>query len=388
MKKKIAILGSTGSIGKTLLKIISKDKNKFEIVLLSANKNYKELIKQTKKFKIKNVIINDLTSFQKFKKQNKNLNLNIYKNFKNFKKIFNKKIDYTMSSIVGIEGLEPTINIIKHTKMIAIANKESIICAWNLIDKELKKQKTQFIPVDSEHFSIWYAINKKSILNVDKIYLTASGGPLLNISRKKFNYLKINQIIKHPNWQMGQKISVDSSTLMNKVFEVIEAKKIFNINFSKLQILIHPKSYVHAIIKFKDGMIKIIAHDTTMQIPIFNTLFINRFNKESITGINIEKLNKLELKAVNEKKFPSVKILKSIPNINSLFETVLVSANDELVRLFLKKKIKYNQIVTILLELVKMKEFVKLKNITPKSISEVVKINDYVRLKINSLYIQ
>ncbi len=386
MKKKIAILGSTGSIGKTLLKIISKNKNKFDIVLLSANKNYKELLKQTSKFKVKNVIINDKFSYQKFLKKNKNPKLKIYKDFKNFKKVFEKKLDYAMSSIVGLDGLEPTINIIKYTKIIAIANKESIICAWNLIDKELKKQKTKFIPVDSEHFSIWYAIKNNSISNIDKIYLTASGGSLLNIPKQKFNNLKINQIVKHPNWQMGRKISVDSSTLMNKVFEIIEAKKIFDIDYSKLEILIHPKSYVHAIVKFKDGMIKMIVHDTTMEIPIQNSFYGHELNKVSISEINLEKLNKLDLNYVNIKKFPLVKILKTIPNVNSLFETVLVSSNDELVRLFLKKKIKYNQIITILTQLTKMKEFTKFKKITPKSVSDVVKLNDYVRLKINSLY--
>ncbi len=388
MKKKIAILGSTGSIGKAILNIILKDKKNFEIILLSANKNYKELIKQTKKFKVKNVIINDKHSYIKFKKINKDKKIKIFTNFNNFKNIFKKKIDYTMSSIVGLKGLEPTIKIIKFTKVIAIANKESIICAWHLIDKELKKRKTRFIPVDSEHFSIWYAIKNNKNLNIDKIYLTASGGPLLNISKKKFNNLRINEITKHPNWQMGKKISVDSSTMINKVFEVIEAKKIFNIDYSKLNILIHPKSYIHAIIKFNDGMIKLIAHDTTMEIPIYNTVYEDNVNKFFKSNINIKKLNKLDLRNVDKKKFPLVKILKTMPNSNSLFETVLVSANDELVRLFLRKKIKYSQIISILNRLIKMKEFIKLKNIEPKSVSEVVKINDYVRFKINSLYIQ
>ncbi len=388
MKKKIAILGSTGSIGKAILNIILKDKKNFEIILLSANKNYKELIKQTKKFKVKNVIINDKHSYIKFKKINKDKKIKIFTNFNNFKNIFKKKIDYTMSSIVGLKGLEPTIKIIKFTKVIAIANKESIICAWHLIDKELKKRKTRFIPVDSEHFSIWYAIKNNKNLNIDKIYLTASGGPLLNISKKKFNNLRINEITKHPNWQMGKKISVDSSTMINKVFEVIEAKKIFNIDYSKLNILIHPKSYIHAIIKFNDGMIKLIAHDTTMEIPIYNTVYEDNVNKFFKSNINIKKLNKLDLRNVDKKKFPLVKILKTMPNSNSLFETVLVSANDELVRLFLGKKIKYSQIISILNRLIKMKEFIKLKNIEPKSVSQVVKINDYVRFKINSLYIQ
>ena len=272
MKYKIAILGSTGSIGKSLLKITLKNKEKFKVSLLTSNKNYKLLLKQAIMFKVKNVIITDKKTFNFSKNIFKKNKINFYNNFKNLKKIFPKKIDYAMSSIVGLDGLVPTFNIIKFTKKIAIANKETIICAWNIIKKELKKHNTDFVPVDSEHFSIWYALQNNKSTNIEKLYLTASGGPLLNISFSNFDKLKIEKIIKHPNWRMSTKISVDSSTMVNKIFEIIEAKKIFNISYRQLEILIHPKSYVHAIIKFKDGMIKIIAHETTMKIPIFNTL--------------------------------------------------------------------------------------------------------------------
>ena len=149
MKTKIAILGSTGSIGDNLLKIIKKDKKNFEINLLTANKNHKKIFKQAKEFKVKNLIIINKKSYEWLKKRSKNSNINIFNNYSDFKKIFNKKIDYVMSSIIGLDGLNPTLNIIKYTKTIAIANKESIICAWNLIRKELIKNKTKFIPVDS-----------------------------------------------------------------------------------------------------------------------------------------------------------------------------------------------------------------------------------------------
>ena len=245
MKKKIAILGSTGSIGKTLLKIINKNKKYFNIVLLTAHKNYKTLIKQAKKFKVKNLIITDKKSFNLIKKKYLYSKIKIFNSFECYNTIFKKKIDYTMSSIVGLNGLNPTIKIIKHTKNIAIANKESIICAWNLIYKELVKNKTNFIPVDSEHFSIWYALNNKTNKNIDKIYLTASGGSLLKVPKEKYNSLKIEKILKHPNWKMGKKITIDSSTLMNKVFEIIEAKKIFNLEYDQLEIIIHPHSYIH-----------------------------------------------------------------------------------------------------------------------------------------------
>jgi len=168
MKKKIAILGSTGSIGKSLLRIIDKDKKNFEIILLTGNKNYKELIKQTKHFKVKNVIITNKNSFNKFKETNRDKNLRVFNDFKKLNRIFDNKIDYAMSSIIGLEGLSPTLKIIKYTKRIAIANKESIICGWNLINKELLKNKTDFIPVDSEHFSIWYALKNTYNSNINK----------------------------------------------------------------------------------------------------------------------------------------------------------------------------------------------------------------------------
>jgi 1-deoxy-D-xylulose-5-phosphate reductoisomerase len=158
MKKKISILGSTGSIGKTLLDIISKDRKNFEIILLTADTNYKLLYKQAKKFNVKNLIITNTKKYNQLRKINKKKDLKIYNDFKNLSLIFKRKVDYTMSSIMGINGLEPTLQIIKYSKKIAIANKESIICGWNLINKELKKNKTQFIPVDSEHFSLWFGL--------------------------------------------------------------------------------------------------------------------------------------------------------------------------------------------------------------------------------------
>ena len=387
MKKKIAILGSTGSIGKSLLNIISRDQKNFQIVLLTANKNYKLLLKQAKIYNVKNIIISKKNYFEKAKLANNNKKLNIVNNFENLRKIFPKKIDYTMSAIVGIEGLLPTIKIIKFTKKIAIASKEPIICAWNLIKNELEKNKTEFIPVDSEHFSVWYALKGKSTTNIEKIFLTASGGSLFKIDQKKYKNLKLNQILNHPNWKMGQKITVDSSTMMNKVFEVIEAKKLFNLDYKKLSILIHPKSYLHAIVKFNDGMTKIIAHDTTMEIPIFNTLYNENLKSIKTKNLNLENLNDLKLSKIDTKKFPLTKILKTLPNKNSLFETVLVSANDQLVKLFLNKEIAYTDISKKIMRLVSLKELQKYKKIQPRNIKDILKIDEYVRLKINSKHI-
>jgi len=383
MKKKIAILGSTGSIGKTLLNIIEKDRQNFEIVLLAANKNHKLLLKQAKKYKVKNLIISNLKSYKHIIKNKKKLKIKVFNNFNYFNKIFKKKIDYSMSAITGIDGLIPTLKIIKYTKNIAIANKESIICGWSLIKKELKLNNTFFVPVDSEHFSIWYGL-KNNIDQIDRIYLTASGGPFIDMPKNKFKKISVKQALNHPNWKMGKKISIDSATMMNKVFEIIEAKKIFNVNYNQLSILTHPKSYVHAIIKFNNGLIKFIAHDTDMRIPIFNSLYsASDLKNMKSSKINLNNLNNLNLNDVEIKKFPLIKILSQIPKKNSLFETILVTANDELVNLFLRGQINFLDISKRLLSIVNSQEFEKYKFISPKNVDQILKLNKYVSLKIN-----
>ena len=382
MKKKIAILGSTGSIGKQTLKIIKKDKKNFDVVLLSTNKNTKLILEQAKEFNVKNIVIKNYESYLKFKKKIKYLK--VHKNFDNLEQFIKKKLDYTMCAITGLEGLKPTLKIVKHTKTIAIANKESIICGWCLINKQLQKHKTKFIPVDSEHFSIWSVIKDLNPSVVENIIITASGGPFFN---NKNNSLKITPKLasSHPNWKMGAKISVDSSTLMNKVFEIIEAKKIFNIELKKFKILIHPKSYVHAIVKLKNGLIKIVAHDTDMKIPITNSLYLNENKFIKTKKINVKILNDLKLTEVNKKQFPLIKLLKAVPKNNTLFETLLVSMNDELVSLFLNKKISYDQISKNLLSRINSKSFSKFKRKKLNNLAQIEKLNNFVRLKTKTL---
>jgi 1-deoxy-D-xylulose-5-phosphate reductoisomerase len=383
--KKIVIFGSTGSIGTSLLNIIKKDKKNFKIQLISANKNYKKLIKQAKFFNVKNLIITDQNSFLKAKKVINNKNINIYNNFSILKKIFkNNKADYTMSAITGFQGLMPTLDIIKFTKVIAIANKESIICGWNLIKKDLNKYKTKFIPIDSEHFSIWSLIGNSKYKNFEKIYLTASGGPFRKLPLKQFVNITPKKALKHPNWSMGKKISIDSATMMNKVFEVIEAKKIFDLKYSQLEILIHPQSYLHAIVKFDNGLTKLLLHDTNMIIPIFNSLHQEENYKMKSYPLNIKILNNLDLKKIDKIRYPLIKIINSLKNEDSLFETIIVSANDSLVNKFLKNEIKFTDISKNLLKFLSRKEFKKFIKIRPKNINQIEKLADYVSLKINT----
>ena len=386
MKKKVAILGSTGSIGKTLIEIIINDKKNFDVVLLAAKKNSKALINQAKLLNVKNIIISDKKSYINLLSKNRNKNIQIFNDYENLDKILKTKIDYVMNSISGLEGLKPTLQIIKHTKKIAIANKESIICGWNLIRNQLKKNTTEFIPIDSEHFSINELIKNTNKNSIEKIFITASGGPFLNTKLSSFKNIKIQDAIRHPNWNMGKKISVDSSTLINKVYELIEAKKIFDLSYSKLEILIQPTSYVHSVIKFFGGIIKVLIHDTSMKIPIFNSLYSDSKTEVTLNNkLNLNLINKLNFQKVPQNKFPIYKILSILPKSDSLFETILVSANDTLVDLFLKKKIPYNKIHFYLNKILSLKEFTKYKKKMPTNINDILKLNRYVRLKTLSL---
>ncbi len=387
MKKKIAILGSTGSIGKSTVEIIKKDKKNFDTILLTTNNNYKELLKQTKLINPKNIIIKNKKYYDKVKNKLKNKKINIYNSFKDFDNKFNKKIDYTMCAISGLSGLKPTLDAIRFSKKVAIANKESLICGWNLISKSLKKNNTKFIPVDSEHFSISNLLNGMNNSYVEEILLTASGGPFLHYPLKKFKKIKPSEAVKHPNWSMGKKISIDSATLMNKVFEVIEAKKIFNIDLKKFKIVIHPNSYVHAVVKFKNGLTKILIHDTDMKIPIFNSIY--ELSQKSLKSkkINFKYLNNLNFIKVDRKKFPSVNFIKKMPKKNSLYETVLVSANDELVSMFLENKIKFQDIYKFLNKIINLNKFIIYKQKSPKNFNQIYKLHKYVRLKTRSLSI-
>ena len=207
----------------------------------------------------------------------------------------------------------------------------------------------------------------------------------LKKTQKKIKFVNIEDAINHPNWKMGKKISIDSSTMMNKVFEVMETNKIFNIPLNKISILIHPSSYIHAIVKFSNGIIKIIAHDTSMKIPIFNSIYYGK-NKNFISKqLNINLLNQLNFSKIDNNQFKSVKLLNYLPNSSSLFETILVVLNDEFVNMYLNKKIHYYEIVKNILKYSKIKEFQKYKKLKVKKLQDIIELAKNVRIKINSL---
>ena len=382
MKKLISILGSTGSVGLNTLKIIDRKKDKFEFLLLSANKNFKLICKQIKNYKPKYFIITDKYIFEKAKKKfntSKTLLLNDFKDV-NLK----KKNDLSILAIPGLAGLQPTIKMIKLSKKILIANKESIICGWNIIKKNAKAYKTSIIPVDSEHFSIFQLLKKYELRHINKIYITASGGPFLNYSFNKLKNVKPKEALKHPKWKMGKKISIDSATMMNKIFELIEAQKLFDIPQNKLDILIHPESLVHAIVELKNGLVQFIYHETSMIIPIANAIYDGKININKFLKIKKKKnyigIRDLNFRSVKQRIFPVVKIKNRINEYPST-PIIINACNEILVDQFLQKKIPFLSISKIIMGILNDKNYRKYAIKTPKNINQIFKIDLWARNK-------
>jgi len=378
MKKIISILGSTGSIGQQSLKIISKKKNIFQIYLLSANKNLNEIKKQILKYKPKYFMISNYETYKKIKKNHNNKKIKIINNLDNLR--IKKKIDICISAIPGVTGLKPTISIIKFSKKLLIANKESIICGWRLIEIEAKRYKTKIIPIDSEHFSIFKLIQSHEISEIKKIYLTASGGPFLNFSKNQISKIKPKDALKHPKWEMGKKISIDSATLMNKILEIVEAHKLFKIPYHKLDILIHPNSLVHAIVQFKNGLYSFIYHENSMIIPIANAIFEKNFDIDIFYKSKMNKKfeNNLIFKPVSQKVFPTI-VFKRLINQNPSTPIIVNASNEVLVEQFLAKKIGFYDIFKFILNVLKDKNYRKYAIRKPKNINQILTINNWAK---------
>ena len=346
----INIFGSTGTIGAKSLKLINKYFPNLKIDLITANNNYKKFILQINLYKPKAVYLNN-------PKYSKKLSKNIPKNILILNKLNiheylrNTKTDLTILAISGIHALEYINSISNNTSNLGLVNKESIVSAGHLLNKILLKTNTKLFPLDSEHYSLnnFKIINK----NIHKIYLTASGGPFLKIDNNKIYNAKISQVIKHPKWKMGQKNSIDSATLSNKILEIIEAKYLFNIPFNKLDIVIHPEAFIHSIIEFNDFQSNLNYFYPDMFIPIIN--FISKVSLTISKPVKIKKFyfnksNQFNFYDVDKIKFPIYKLLKDLDFNNPLNAIKFNIANEHAVNLFLTKKIKFGDIYKYICE--------------------------------------
>ena len=377
MRKLISILGSTGSIGITTLSIVDKKPKYFKPYIFSANKNYRLICSQIKKYKPTFFFIKNEKIFERIKKKFKSNRTKIINSFDI--KYFSNVSNITVLAIPGIAGLSPTLTMIKKSKKILIANKESIICGWNLINNYSSKYKTEIIPVDSEHYSILKLLQNTNLDSIEKVYLTASGGPFLGYKYDQLKKIKPQHALKHPKWKMGKKITIDSSTLMNKVLEYIEAQKLFKIPNNKLDILIHPESLVHAVIKFKNGLTKFIYHDTSMIVPIANAIFdnnleINRFYKVK------KNIKNLTFKIPKKSNFPIIKILKKVNEYPST-SIIINASNEVLVDHFLRKKLPFLDIPLMIEKILRDINYKKYAIRNPKNLTQINKINSWAKIK-------
>ena len=378
MTKFVSILGSTGSVGLAVLKILDKDRL-IKINLLCANKSYSLICSQIKKYKPKIFIINNHLIFKKVKKKFKKKNTIILNTFNSLK--IKKKSDITVSAIPGIAGLQPTLKMIEGSKKILIANKESIICGWDLLSKKAKKNKAKIIPIDSEHFSIMKLLETNKLEDINKIYITASGGPFLNYSINQLQKIRPSDALKHPKWKMGKKVTIDSATLMNKILELIEAQLLFNLDLKKLDILIHPESLVHAVVELNNGLCKFIYHDTSMIIPIANAIYEDKLN---INHFYIKKNNvikNLTFKKVNKNIFPIIKLKKKL-NEYPATPIIINAVNEILVDQFLRKKIPFSSIYKFIMAILKDRNYRKYAIKRPKNINQIFKVDNWARNRI------
>jgi len=380
MKKKVCILGSTGKIGKLCLEVISKKKNLFKVIVLSGNNNYKLLIQQIKKFSPKYIYLTNSILEKKILSICKKKKIIIVKDLK----YFTFKIDITVNAISGINGLKPTLDIIKNTKEIGIVNKESIICGWSLINKELKKYNCKFYPLDSEHFALAKLLNNQNRDEICSIYIPASGGPFFK-KKINLNKVKVNQVIKHPIWRMGKKNSIDSANLINKVLEIIEASLIFNISIKKFYIFIHPESNVHSAITFKNETSIMSYYKPDMKVVIKNFFFKKNFKLYDKKKYFLNNSKKIEFSFYKlENKYNYLKKILKFAYLYKQNAYIAINLiNEILVNKFINKKIKFPEIVNKIIINLNRKNIKKqIKYIKLNSLNNILKFHTFIKLNL------
>ncbi len=347
--KYITILGSTGSIGTSTLDVIGNFPDDFKVVGLTANSNAELLVQQAMKFRPEIVAIMDSKKAEFVESGLRGQKVKVVKGLEGLIEAASfKKTNLVVSGIVGSAGLVPTMAAIEACIDIALANKETLVMAGDLILNEAKKNKINIIPIDSEHNAIFQCLENIKSKFIQNIILTASGGPFLNLNKKMLKNVSPKQTINHPRWKMGAKISVDSATLMNKGFEVIEAKYLFNISFDRIKVLIHPESIVHGLVELIDGNFMAVLSRTDMRIPIQYALTYPEKKKGYLPSLDINSFKNLSFQEPDFEKFPCLSYAYQAGSIGKTMPAVLNAANETAVNSFLQNKIKFTDISRII----------------------------------------
>ena len=337
--KKVGILGSTGSVGSQALEIINEFNQDFELVFITGHTNVKKLLEQKEKYSPKYICISDDNSYNEFNKDISDATVSGGNNA--LLELCNMDVDIVLNAIAGYKGLHLSVKLLENKIDIALSNKESIVQAGSILTNLAKKNEVNIFPVDSEHSAIWQCIAGEDIKSIDKLILTGSGGPFRTYKRKDLYNITKEEALKHPNWCMGNKITIDSATMMNKGFEVIEAHWLFNIDYKNIDIGIHPESIIHSMVKFVDGSIKAQLSAPSMRIPIQYALsYPKRFINNNLNFDFISN-NKFSFEEVDYNKFRCIKLAYQAGMSGGTYPVVLNVANDLSVELFLNNKINF-----------------------------------------------
>ncbi|WP_163469453.1 1-deoxy-D-xylulose-5-phosphate reductoisomerase [Fusobacterium sp. IOR10] len=352
--KNIVILGSTGSIGTNALEIIRNKREEFKVLALSGHSNYDLLIEQIEEFSPKYVSIGSEVGYDKITK--KFPKLKVFLGREGLKKLGQLlEMDIILISVTGAIGIEATVEAIKLEKRIALANKETMVAGGSYINKLLKKYpKAEIIPVDSEHSAIFQSLLSGKKKDVQNIIITASGGTFRGKSRKDLENIKVSEALKHPNWSMGKKITIDSSTLVNKGLEVIEAHELFGVDYDKIKVIVHPESIVHSLVEFKDGAVIAQLGVTDMKLPIqLAFTYPDRESSLALEHLDLLKIKNLTFEEPDREVFKGLDLAFKAGKIGKSMPTVLNAANEVAVELFMKEEIKFLEIYDIIEEAMK-----------------------------------
>jgi 1-deoxy-D-xylulose-5-phosphate reductoisomerase len=376
--KNIAVLGSTGSIGKNTLEVVRNlNRNGYPVSVkyISANSNVELLCSQIEEFKPKSAVIFNKESFQDLRSRSLKHKCEILHGQEGINEIAGRDdFELVVNALVGFSGLIPTIEAIKNGKQIALANKESLVVAGELIYSMLGKGDSTLLPIDSEHSAILQCIQGEPVSQVTGLILTASGGPFRKLSKNELENVTVEQALKHPNWVMGNKITIDSATLMNKGFEIIEAKWLFNIEAEKIEVLIHPQSIIHSMVEFSDGSVKAQLGIPDMKVPIQYALTFPERVASDFPRIDFKSMKNLTFEQPDYSKFECLKIAYDVINSGGSYPIVLNGANEAAVELFLNEKIRFLDIPSLIKEALDKHE----NNIMP-TLENIVEIDSWAR---------
>lgn len=370
MKRQIAILGSTGSIGSQALDVVAANSDLYEVYALTANNNVGRLVEQARRFMPEAVVIANEANYSKAKEALSDLPIKVYAGADALCQVVTAEpIDIVLASMVGFAGLRPTIEAIKAGKAIALANKETLVVAGELVTALANKYKVPVLPVDSEHSAIFQCLHGEFENEVEKIILTASGGPFRTFTKEQLATVTKEQALRHPNWDMGAKITIDSASLMNKGFEVIEAKWLFGVSYDKIEVVVHPQSVIHSMVQYTDGAIKAQLGAPDMHLPIQYAFSYPLRLKSDFPRVDFTKTGSLTFEKPDTTRFRNLALAYQAIEAGGSMPCVLNAANEVCVAAFLHDRIGFLQMSDVI---------EKTMNAVP--IERTPSLEDYIRI--------